>query len=63
MKTIRLAAVSGGGAESPEVVGRSGKRMDSDAGGGGGELVEERLQRRRSSNLSIRQAKAIFDSN
>ena len=61
---IRLAAVSGGGAESPEVVGRSGKRMDSDAGGGGGgELVEERLQRRRSSNLSIRQAKAIFDSN
>ena len=46
------SSCSGGGAESPEVVGRSVKRMDFE-GGGGGE-AEERLQRRRSSNLSIR---------
>ena len=54
-ENIQIGSCSGGGAESPEVVGRSVKRMDLEGGGGGGEqLVEETLQRRRSSNLSIR---------
>ena len=39
-----------GGGESPEVIGRSAKRMEFEARG----EMEERLQRRRSSNLSIR---------
>ena len=58
-ENIHIGSCSGGGAESPEVVGRSVKRMDLEGGGGGGggggeQLVEETLQRRRSSNLSIR---------